>query len=148
MARKNSVTIQARRRLFFLRPICLFLVIFVVITFASNSYRLYQLVNEKKEKENNYIELQEESEHLKNEITKLNNPEYLARYARENYAYSKDGEIVIKIDNKNEKKVENQEIATDVKSSKFDLKHYSFFGIILFVLYVFIYFVRKRKIVQ
>ena len=145
MARKNNVTIQARRRLFFLRPISLFLVIFVVITFASNSYRLYQLVNEKKEKENNYIELQEESEHLKNEITKLNNPEYLAKYARENYAYSKDGEIIIKIDKKNENDVERQEIKTNVKSIKIDLKQYSFVGIILLVLYISIYFVRKKR---
>lgn len=145
MARKNNVTIQARRRLFFLRPISLFLVIFVVITFASNSYRLYQLVNEKKEKENNYIELQEESEHLKNEITKLNNPEYLAKYARENYAYSKDGEIIIKIDKKNENDVERQEIKTNVKSTKIDLKQYSFVGIILLVLYISIYFVRKKR---
>lgn len=145
MARKNNVTIQARRRLFFLRPISLFLVIFVVITFASNSYRLYQLVNEKKEKENNYIELQEESEHLKNEITKLNNPEYLAKYARENYAYSKDGEIIIKIDKKNENDVERQEIKTNVKSTKIDLKQYSFVGIILLVLYISFYFVRKKR---
>lgn len=137
------MTIQARRRLFFLRPISLFLVIFVIVTFVSNSVRLYQLNNEKKEKDNKYIELQEESEHLKNEITKLNNPEYLARYARENYSYSKDGELIIKIDN-NKEEEEKEEITTDIDNSKIDLKQYGFIGVIILVLYVGIHFIRKK----
>lgn len=144
MSRKNNITIQARRRLFFLRPISLFLVIFVVITFISNSIRLYQLNNEKKEKDNKYIELQEESEHLKNEITQLNNPDYLARYARENYSYSKDGELIIKMD-KYKQKEEKEEISTKIDNNKIDIKKYSFIGIIILVLYVGIHFIRKNK---
>lgn len=107
--KKNKVSIQARRRLFFLRPICLFLLFFVAITFISNTVRLYQLNNEKKEKEEEYIKQQEKSDYLKNEIIKLNDPEYLAKFARENYSYSKDGELIIKIDEKvdEELKVEN-----------------------------------------
>lgn len=145
MAKNNNITIQARRRLFFLRPISLFLAIFVVITFVSNSVRLYQLNNEKKEKDTKYIELQEESEHLKNEITKLNNPEYLARYARENYAYSKDGELIIKIDKEEDEEVESEEITTDVNNSKIDFKQYGFIGLIILILYVIIHFVRKKR---
>ena len=39
----------------------------------------------------------EEEETLKSEIVKLQDDEYIARYAREKYLYSKDGEIIIKI---------------------------------------------------
>ena len=148
MAKNNNITIQARRRLFFLRPISLFFAVFVVITFVSNSVRLYQLNNEKKEKDTKYIELQEESEHLKNEITKLNNPEYLARYARENYSYSKDGELIIKIDKEEDEEVESEEITTDVNNSKIDFKQYGFIGLIILILYIIIHFVRKKRIVQ
>ena len=35
---------------------------------------------------------------LKNEINKLQDPEYMARYAREKYLYSKNNEIIIKIE--------------------------------------------------
>lgn len=34
---------------------------------------------------------------LKEEIVKLEDPDYVARYAREKYLYSKDGEIIFKI---------------------------------------------------
>ena len=34
---------------------------------------------------------------LKNEVSKLQDPEYLARYAREKYFYSKDGELILRI---------------------------------------------------
>ncbi len=41
--------------------------------------------------------LQEESE-LKSEVKKLQDPEYVARYARETYLYSLPGERIIKTD--------------------------------------------------
>ena len=102
MARKKEISIQARRRLFFLRPICLFGIFLVVAFFTVNMYDIYKLNKEKQKKENEYVELQEESEYLKNEIVKLRDPEYLAKFARENYSYSKDGEIVIQMQEKEE----------------------------------------------
>lgn len=40
----------------------------------------------------------EAEEELKSQISKLQNPEYVAKYAREKYMYSKDGEIIIRIE--------------------------------------------------
>ena len=40
----------------------------------------------------------EEEENLKEEITRLQDPEYMAKYAREKYLYSKDNEIILKIE--------------------------------------------------
>lgn len=139
--KKNKVSIQARRRLFFLRPICLFSLFFVAITFISNTVRLYQLNNEKKQKENEYIEQQEKSEYLKNEIIKLNDPEYLARFARENYSYSKDGELIIKIDTKEEEQVE---IDDNVKDSSKEWLVYSGIAVALIIFYLFIRMLRKN----
>ena len=45
-----------------------------------------------------YSEKLEEEENLKDEINKLQDPEYMAKYAREKYLYSKSGEIIIKIE--------------------------------------------------
>jgi cell division protein DivIC len=42
-------------------------------------------------------ELTDEQAYLEVEVEKLNDPEYVARYARERYLYSKDGEFTIKI---------------------------------------------------
>lgn len=139
--KKNKVSIQARRRLFFLRPICLFLLFFVAITFISNTVRLYQLNNEKKEKEEEYIKQQEKSDYLKNEIIKLNDPEYLAKFARENYSYSKDGELIIKIDEKvdEELKVEN-----NIQRKNNEWLMYRIIGVALLIFYLFVRILRKK----
>lgn len=59
-----------------------------------------QIVDKYKEADDLEIQLadlKEKEESLNNEILKLQDPEYLARYAREKYFYSKDGELIIRI---------------------------------------------------
>ena len=71
---------------------------------ATLSYNLINNVNKinqmKKEKvflEEQILALQEEEKVLKNDIQKLEDPSYVARYAREKYLYSKEGEYIIRI---------------------------------------------------
>lgn len=45
-----------------------------------------------------YKEKLEEEDELNDEINRLQDPEYLAKYAREKYLYSKPDEIIIKIE--------------------------------------------------
>ena len=45
-----------------------------------------------------YTEKLEEEDELNDEINRLQDPEYLAKYAREKYLYSKNDEIIIKIE--------------------------------------------------
>ena len=45
-----------------------------------------------------YNEKLDDEETLKDEINRLQDPEYMARYAREKYLYSKKDEIIIKIE--------------------------------------------------
>jgi len=42
--------------------------------------------------------LEEEEEATLADIKRLSEPEYVARYAREKYFYSKDGELILRID--------------------------------------------------
>ena len=44
------------------------------------------------------MEILERIDYLKEEINRLQDPEYMAKYAREKYLYSKNGEIIIKIE--------------------------------------------------
>lgn len=44
-----------------------------------------------------YDNLQEEATQLKSDVSKLQDPDYVARYAREKYLYTKDGELIIRI---------------------------------------------------
>ncbi len=52
---------------------------------------------QKKQLEDRIASLKEEEKVLESDIQKLEDPSYVARYAREKYLYSKDGEIIIRM---------------------------------------------------
>lgn len=62
-------------------------------------FNSWQLIRDNKktknELENKYNELIEKEDSLEGEVIKLQDPEYVAKYAREKYLYTKDGEIII-----------------------------------------------------
>ena len=53
---------------------------------------------QKKQLEDRIASLKEEEKVLESDIQKLEDPSYVARYAREKYLYSKTGEKILKID--------------------------------------------------
>lgn len=98
MAKKRKeISAQAKRRMLVFAPFCLFFMAYFAVSIVSYTYDVYRLQHEKSKLDLKYANLQEISEELKIEITKLHDPEYLARYAREQYLYSKEGELIIKI---------------------------------------------------
>lgn len=71
--------------------------------FFNYIIQVKNLNDEQAKLENDLLVLKQEESNLKNEIEKLKDPDYLARFARENYMYSKDGEYIIKVSEKEEK---------------------------------------------
>lgn len=65
--------------------------VFKVVSEINNKYK------EADELEKKMAVLAEKENDLNNEIKKLQDKDYLARYAREKYFYSKNGEIIIRI---------------------------------------------------
>ncbi len=94
----RKITVKDKRR------ITLLMIIFIplLVLFVSNMFNYWSSIlsniKEKKDLDKVYSSYLEEEEILKSEIEKLQDEEYIARYAREKYLYSKDGEIIIKID--------------------------------------------------
>lgn len=79
-------------------------VMFIVILISTIFNDVQQIImNRNKTEELNikYIELLEEEASLNGEVIKLQDPEYIARYAREKYMYTKDGEKILTIIEKN-----------------------------------------------
>lgn len=66
-------------------------------SFFSNVSKIIEIKNEKKALNDKIASLKEEQEKLNLDLKKLEDPEYVARYAREKYMYSKDGEIIIRL---------------------------------------------------
>ncbi len=64
----------------------------------SNIQSIIKMNKEKQELEDRIVALKKEEETLKSDVQKLEDPTYIARYAREKYLYSKDGELIIRMD--------------------------------------------------
>lgn len=103
--KRKKFSRTSKRRLAFFGTLSLIVIGYAVFSFVYYSVNLLKAKNENINLENKLKSLQNDEENLKIEIQKLKDPEYIARYARENYSYSKDGEYIIKLysSNKNEK---------------------------------------------
>ncbi len=101
--KKNSViTKKAKRRMFVAFLLFGSIISVLSYNFFSNVNQILQMKKEKKELEDRIVELQEEEKTLQSDVQKLEDPTYIARYAREKYLYSKDGELIIRMEDDEE----------------------------------------------
>lgn len=94
--KKNSKK-KRTRRMILLGLGSLAIIVTLTLTIGKYWIEIIEKYNEKKELEDRLVQLQEEEKALKLDASKLQDPDYVARYAREKYLYSKDGEFIIKI---------------------------------------------------
>ncbi len=75
------------------------LVIIIGTTYTIGKYwvEIYDKYQEKRDLKKELVSLKEKEAELKVDASKLQDPDYIARYAREKYSYSKDGEIILRI---------------------------------------------------
>ena len=92
---------RAKRRL-------LLLIVIFLVMLASVSFNLFKVWLQVIDNNNSiatltskYDKLMEEEKQLKSDVNKLQDPDYVARYAREKYLYTKDGELIIKMPKSN-----------------------------------------------
>ncbi|MFA6327364.1 MAG: septum formation initiator family protein [Bacilli bacterium] len=95
MSNKASKTTKRRLRLFTI------ITLIVFVLFVSNVASLYIQIQHSNQKETELVvelnTLKDKTIYLQNEVKKLSDPDYVAKYAREKYLYSKDGEYTIKL---------------------------------------------------
>lgn len=139
--KKKKVTAQAKRRLLVFGPICLIAILYFIFSFFYNINDIFTLKKEKEQLESQYTKLQDDADHLKTEIIKLKNPEYLAKFARENYYYSKDGELIIKLDDSKQDVNDENETIKDYRI----LMYVSITIVGLIFIYIFIRGIKKNK---
>ena len=88
---------KAKIRVFIFLPICLIVLGAIFVMIGSYWVKIYDKHQEKKELQEEIIALKEKEEQLKVEVDRLEDPDYVARFAREKYMYSKDGEIILRL---------------------------------------------------
>jgi len=101
---------SARKRKLLFRRLSLFSVFAVIMSylmitsFVSQASTLDKKVAQKKQLEQELIQLKKQQEILKEDIVKLNDDEYLAKLARKEYFFSENGEIIFNIPEEKEGK--------------------------------------------
>ena len=94
---KVKKKLRPRKRAIFFALGSVFVI--VAVTFSIGKYwvEIFEKYQEKQELELELTALKEREEQLQVDAKKLQNPDYVARYAREKYLYSKEGEYILQI---------------------------------------------------
>ena len=131
--KKNDKT---KKRLMIMGPICLIILGTFIFNATFYFHRIMVLEKSKSELENQLVVLKEKEEVLTSDIQKLKDPEYIAKFAREHYMYSKDGEYIIKIEDDAKEEV--------VKEESFNY-WYIILGSSLVILFILLFVFRKKR---
>lgn len=93
----KKLTSKEKRRALLFGSLSLLIIFLILFNFTNSWYQIYIKNKNKKFLEEHLIKLEEEEYELNKQVQRLQDPEYVARYAREKFLYSRDGEILIKI---------------------------------------------------
>lgn len=88
---------KAGRRLLIFGSISIFVLVSIAISVITRINEIHTIKIEKEELQAKLEELVLSEELVQSELEKLQDPDYVARYAREKYLYSKEDEFIILI---------------------------------------------------
>lgn len=140
MARKK-ISKPAKRRLFLFGTISIGMIVYFLFSASYYAINIYKLKHEENKLNENLTGLKHNEKLLNTEIDKLKDNEYIARFARENYSYSKNGEIIIKLDDSKKKKENKQSFSI----SEEQIVKIGGLLILLIILYIIIKSRKKKK---
>ena len=93
---KHKVTKKERRRLTIFILSFIFIIGFTCINIFPDWLKIMKNKQEVTLLQSSYEELLDTEEALKAEVQKLQDPDYVERYAKEKFLYTKDDEIIIR----------------------------------------------------
>lgn len=140
---KKKISKASKRRLVVFGTISVFIIFYFLFSAGYYTYKIYNLKVQEKNLNQKLIELERQEKILSTDMEKLKDPEYLAKYAREAYSYSKEDEIIIQ-SLKKDKKIE------EIEELEFSLNDKYILGtcigiIVLIILYIFIKSIKHKK---
>ena len=95
--KRKKYTVKAKGRMFVIFMFFGAIIVTLGFTFFMDLNKISQLHHDMKKLEKEKIELKEDEEMIEADIKRLSDPSYVARYAREKYFYSKEGEFILRI---------------------------------------------------
>ena len=139
---KKRVSKTSKRRLVLFGTLSVVVIIYFIFSLVYSGYKIYRLKFEEKKLTRKLNDLNKEEKTLSTDIEKLQDPEYLAKYAREAFSYSKKDEIIIQ--KYKEEKKEDEEPPKFSINDKYIISSCILIFIII-ILYIFIKAHKHRK---
>ena len=91
-------TKKEKKRLFVISVIIVGLIALLAFSVSKDFITIAKNVKQTKELTQKYENLLDEKKSLTSQVTKMQDPNYLARYAKEKFLYSKEDEVIIRVD--------------------------------------------------
>ena len=91
-------TKKEKKRLFIISSLIVILMVMLVQSVAKDWTDIMDNNKQIKQLTEEYNELLAEEEKLESDVTKLQDSDYIARYAKEKFLYSEDGDMIIRMD--------------------------------------------------
>ena len=98
MTKKKKKKSKHKVRCFFAFLVFSGITIILGYNLFCNVVAINKMKEEKLSLETKLVDLEKEKTVLEGDIRKLNDPDYIAKYVREKYFYSKEGELILRID--------------------------------------------------
>ncbi len=90
-------TKKEKKRLFVISTVIILLIISLVSSVAGDWTKIMENKSKITSLNKKYDTLLNDEEKLVSEVTKLQDDDYLLRYAKEKFLYSEDGEVIIRM---------------------------------------------------
>ena len=90
-------TKKEKKRLFVISAVIILLIISLVSSVAGDWTKIMENKSKITSLNKQYNDLLSEEEKLVSEVTKLQDDDYVLRYAKEKFLYSEDGEVIIRM---------------------------------------------------
>lgn len=97
--KKKKKTSRLKVRFFFAFLVFNGITVVLGYNLFSNIMSINRMKVQKKELKEKIVLLEEEKKVLQSDIKKLEDSDYIAKYVREKYFYSKDGELILRMNN-------------------------------------------------
>lgn len=91
-------TKKEKKRLVFISFTIICLIVLLVVSVYKDFLTIIKNKNKTYKLTAKYEQLLDEKKSLTSEVTKMKDPDYLARYAKEKFLYSKDDEVIIRME--------------------------------------------------
>lgn len=137
--KQKKISRASKRRLLVFGTMSAMIIVYFLFSTGLYIYKIYSLKSQEKNLTEYLNNLQHDEKILSTDMEKLKDPDYLAKYARETYRYSKDDEVIIQRQKQDKTAEEDKKLDFSIN------EQYILISCFIVLVLIIIYIIRKNK---